>query len=1794
MNREILNALIDLPPVVGLFLKVTLILALGWALHFLLARANPRWRVLLWRAVAVGVLLVPLIASMMPAFELAMPQPAPPAEQPAPVVNDQIPAEPAVQPSIPSAAPGAVAPADVQPLDFVSGHPWLSGSVLYAIVCAALALRLALSLRRVRRVLTGSTPTDPIILEKLHEIRSLLGVRRFVDLRASSALSSPFLYGLRRPVIILPERMTQGDYVKELPGIFVHELAHLQGRDLVWMNIIHFVSIALWFHPLAWRMRAAHAASCEAVCDAVAAEHVGSALNYSRTLARIALELVALPPAVGGIPMARMPEIRRRLELLKMKIHANPLARRWAATAIVLGYAALSLIVGIKLVSAESAPTERTVTVKLPQNVTMELIQIPAGSFQMGRTPGDTDKFTNEKTDRPREDPRHQVTIKSNFYLGKTEVTKAQWEAVTGTKPWAAKIQDPRNPAYRPFVIDDPNSPAVCVSWDDIAGGGGFIDKLNAYLMKSGQGQVHVRLPSETEWEYACRAGTTTRFYWGDGLPPDTQIAAHAWYDGNAGNLEPYAHAVGQKQPNAWGLFDMAGNVSELCQDRSHDDYTGAPSDGSAWVKKPYGAYREMRGGHFLYPALGCRAANRDVSSEDYRGIGVGFRLAANGRGGVETDSEPVPGDLMPFLIARNEASKEKIKNVSYAYDKSYQRYSGGRRTTATSGEVIKNGDSERSTYRQGGRETRFVANDQYIVFVTTQFANAQWYDYPTTQSRMTQRIVEARKSHTPSSWDIQSCFGLPNKPLREMVEVKNAGIRYEAIETKDESGRRIYHLRRFMAGRKNPKSPETVWVIDPDKGYLITGMTSYHDDGSVWLKNSFKLKEVSGGVWFPVEFSETYNDSQLQYERSMTINDIKLNPPVDESEFVIEALDLKSLDPRIVFLRTEADGTKSVYTNENGKLVKMHTSNKPARRTRAVSNELTGTVTDPKNDPVKGALVYIYAAFVEKIDPAKPLDQRDKGTYTYTDAQGAFKILALVPGNWFEVLVMADGYAPELVEKAAPKLGPVQVVLTPEPDQMKPGHAVYGKIVDQDGMPVSGARVMQIQARRPNGGIKFYAGRHRRSVINPIAIADLDGRFVLKSDEVGLSMWLDFFSPNMTSLQVRDVKTSDEVQVFKMSPGATVVGKLYHAGKPVADAHVELRSKMDEKPSPWSGYEVTDKDGNFVFEHVNTGRDYNLSSVITQADVRMEANKSVRVESDAQRIDVGSIQLEPVTTFKLSGKVELSDGKPIPKGAEILVQRRMGEGVDAELGPDGRFEFKALPVDTYSITPMRIPGYVLSKKNARDPINGFAPRSGAMDPVTKKIDRDMNVTVLLEPGEATPVYVVTSSDGTITAMASGNQPEPKLDLTGTVVSDKGDPVKGALVYVYLAGYKNPNFNEAPEYPDIGKRERTDGQGRFTIRSLRPDQYFGVLAMADGYAPKYIYKVESLAAPLTFKLEPDAERTKPGHVVRGKVVGPDGKPLAGVVVETTAVERKMAGGMFEVQAASGDLKVDPIAITDSRGEFRITSPDTNFKVNLGMRAPGLAELAAGKLSPGEDVHVFKLAPGATVVGRVLDHGKPVPDAVVDLNLLADSILDDTMVLGTQAHVKTDSNGNFEFANAKSGLTYFISCRMISIKERGAVKGRSVRVERDGDRVDAGVLEIEPGFSLSGRVDLSDGKPVPADARVVIIGATSRDAQFMNIGPDGRFEFKGLPPDVYEITPHIEGYMTSQNNVHDPLPHPLVATSFGGGVCATKKVDRDVKDLRILVEPGEMKSYTVRTSGEPSTGTKPITFTAPGQ
>ncbi|WP_071879854.1 SUMF1/EgtB/PvdO family nonheme iron enzyme [Microcystis aeruginosa] len=233
-------------------------------------------------------------------------------------------------------------------------------------------------------------------------------------------------------------------------------------------------------------------------------------------------------------------------------------------------------------------------TENLPKGITLEMVSLPAGQFLMGSLSGDPNAQSHEK-------PQHQVKVNS-FAIGKYPVTQAQYQAVMGTNP----------SRFKNWFKNNPQNPVENVNWNDAQA---FCQKLSQITRKT------YRLPTEAEWEYACRAGTTTRFYFGDNA---NQLGDYAWYGGNS---QQTTHPVGQKRPNAWGLYDMSGNVWEWCEDNWHDNYIGAPTDGSAWLTND-NDYQIVRGGSWYdYPSF-CRSAFRDdVNRRDGSGLSVGFRV---------------------------------------------------------------------------------------------------------------------------------------------------------------------------------------------------------------------------------------------------------------------------------------------------------------------------------------------------------------------------------------------------------------------------------------------------------------------------------------------------------------------------------------------------------------------------------------------------------------------------------------------------------------------------------------------------------------------------------------------------------------------------------------------------------------------------------------------------------------------------------------------------------------------------------------------------------------------------------------------------------------------------------------------------------------------------------------------------------------------------------------------------------------------------------------------------------------
>jgi formylglycine-generating enzyme required for sulfatase activity len=238
---------------------------------------------------------------------------------------------------------------------------------------------------------------------------------------------------------------------------------------------------------------------------------------------------------------------------------------------------------------ATEAPIQRAFT----NRIGMSFVLIPAGSFTMGSPTSEPGRYDNEQ--------QHRVTISKHFYLQTTEVTQKQWKQVMGSNPSSFKD-----------CGDD--CPVDSVSWNDAQE---FIQKLNQ--MESG---AKYRLPTEAEWEYACRAGSKGRFYFGD---EEAKLGEYAWYGGNSGGK---THPVGKKKPNDWGLYDMYGNVFEWVEDDYHESYTGVLYDERAWIDSPRGSYRVIRGGGWSLDARYCRSATRLRYRPDIRDYDLGFRLS--------------------------------------------------------------------------------------------------------------------------------------------------------------------------------------------------------------------------------------------------------------------------------------------------------------------------------------------------------------------------------------------------------------------------------------------------------------------------------------------------------------------------------------------------------------------------------------------------------------------------------------------------------------------------------------------------------------------------------------------------------------------------------------------------------------------------------------------------------------------------------------------------------------------------------------------------------------------------------------------------------------------------------------------------------------------------------------------------------------------------------------------------------------------------------------------------------------
>jgi formylglycine-generating enzyme required for sulfatase activity len=269
------------------------------------------------------------------------------------------------------------------------------------------------------------------------------------------------------------------------------------------------------------------------------------------------------------------------------------------------------------LIITRHPKTAQYFTEDLDNSIGLDMVLIPGGTFMMGSPDTELDRYDDEG-------PQHDVTVPTLF-MGKFPMTQAQWRVVAETYPQVKQDLDPD-----PANFKGDNRPVEQVSW---------LDAVEFCARLSRETGREYRLPTEAEWEYACRAGTTTPFYFGETITTDLANyggEGQRYGQGPEGTSRGETTEVGSlANANPFGLYDMHGNVWEWCQDHWHDNYEGhPPTDGRAWLFSEQGEssdrQRVLRGGSWTYTPWYCRSACRVISNPDARNYNGGFRVVCS------------------------------------------------------------------------------------------------------------------------------------------------------------------------------------------------------------------------------------------------------------------------------------------------------------------------------------------------------------------------------------------------------------------------------------------------------------------------------------------------------------------------------------------------------------------------------------------------------------------------------------------------------------------------------------------------------------------------------------------------------------------------------------------------------------------------------------------------------------------------------------------------------------------------------------------------------------------------------------------------------------------------------------------------------------------------------------------------------------------------------------------------------------------------------------------------------------
>ena len=430
--------------------------------------------------------------------------------------------------------------------------------------------------------------------------------------------------------------------------------------------------------------------------------------------------------------------------------------------------------------------------------------------------------------------------------------------------------------------------------------------------------------------------------------------------------------------------------------------------------------------------------------------------------------------------------------------------------------------------------------------------------------------------------------------------------------------------------------------------------------------------------------------------------------------------------------------------------------------------------------------------------------------------------------------------------------------------------------------------------------------------------------------------------------------------------------------------------------------------------------------------------------------------------------------------------------------------------------------------------------------------------------------------------MLNGLTMAQRIDCEGIVLDTNRQPVENATVSIYTAKVKTGTSPYCPScYADCRKRVRTDEKGCFALLALDPELRFNILIVAQGCCPKFVDDVDPGKGPINVVLSPlTPERFVPSHVMRGRVLGPDGSPVAGATVSPigkalaqTIMTRRIkrwGSNEFDPFAATNEQvgimmfpvpckpnEVDPLAVTNERGEFLLTAKDPNMTLWVTVRARGLAPCHYRSLSAGSPIHEIRLSRGCNIKGRVVQDN-PMEGATI-------GVVQKDRRLGVFFGEYTTGlrkNGRFRINNLPPDTDYYVYGKMESFQGRGAVSLRQFKTGGDGSEVDVGELTLEHGHEVTGRVVLSDGESIPYKTRLLISRMDAWDTLICELDKEGRFNACNLPRGEYSIHVYVKGYRISSKNSASPDRFSLKGI-----------INRDIDDMTVLLEPSVIDVYS---------------------